>query len=578
MRDVVGVGCNKNGAPIRPDESTEHPNSGLPLHDLTGGNAWVAGVLASAIPGSPNYDQVNYDLLHGPNLTLDMVAGNSNEPEAMIAGMERSRQQLELAASISNVLYDPNTGALSFKVQNQTGHKMLSGFPEGRRIFVNVKAYDTTGALVYELNPYDYTGGTLKGLDYPYDGLGDVPAPQTLGVNEVYVDELIYEAHTSSILTGENHTFHFALATDRYKDNRIPPKGFRIGDAESRLSEPKWHGETVLDYFTAEEYAGGYDAVSLTIPADAANVEINLYYQTTSREYIEFLRNEVNGTGYLTLPGTGAGGGDTAYIVQTDPFFAELKGWGNTLWGLWVHNMNKMGAAPILMAQAFSGTPPEPCQASAPALISTETASGQVTLNWSDVHTADGLVVGYTVYYDQAGKSQLLADLALETSFTDTGLSNGQQYCYKVTARYADCESGFSNVLCATPEAPGQGAVPAGVDYLDTGYYTGNGKNQTFVLADVFVQGDEVIIQAYVLDNNSAPVEGATVELLITGPSSVTLNTGSSDAAGMAEGSWKTTTRKGGTPPGTYTVTTVGVSGTGYEWNGVPTSTTFFIQ
>ena len=577
MRDVVGVGCNKKGAPIRPDESTEHPNSGLPLHDLTGGNAWVAGILASAIPGSPNYDQVNYDLLHAPNLTLDMGAGSSNEPEAMIAGMERSKQQLELAASISDLLYDPNSGALSFKVQNQTGHKLLSGFPEGRRMFVNVKAYDTAGSLIYELNPYDYAGGTLKGLDHPYDGLGDVPAPLTLGVNEVYVDELVYEAHTSSSLTDEDHTFHFALATDRYKDNRIPPKGFRINDAVSRISEPKWHGATALDYFTASEYTGGYDEVSLNIPAGADNVEVNLYYQTTSREYVEFLRNEVNGTGYLTLTGTGAGG-DPPYIVQTDPFFAELKGWGNTLWGLWVHNMNKMGAAPFLMAQAIYGTPPAPCMAPAPNLLSTDAASGQVTLNWSDEHTADGQVVGYTVYYDQAGKSQLLADLGLETSFTDTGLVNGQQYCYKVTSKYADCESEFSNILCATPEAPGQGAVPVGVNSIETGFYSGKGKTKTFNFETVFNQGDEVTFQALVLDQNGAPVEGATVDLSITGASSTTVTIGTSDAAGIAEGSWKTTTRKGGTPTGGYTATTTGVTATGYEWDGVSTSTTFTIQ
>ena len=577
MRDVVGVGCNKKGAPIRPDESTEHPNSGLPLHDLTGGNAWVAGILASAIPGSPNYDQVNYDLLHAPNLTLDMGAGSSNEPEAMIAGMERSKQQLELAASISDLLYDPNSGALSFKVQNQTGHKLLSGFPEGRRMFVNVKAYDTAGSLIYELNPYDYAGGTLKGLDHPYDGLGDVPAPQTLGVNEVYVDELVYEAHTSSSLTDEDHTFHFALATDRYKDNRIPPKGFRINDAVSRISEPKWHGATALDYFTASEYTGGYDEVSLNIPAGADNVEVNLYYQTTSREYVEFLRNEVNGTGYLTLTGTGAGG-DPPYIVQTDPFFAELKGWGNTLWGLWVHNMNKMGAAPFLMAQAIYGTPPAPCMAPAPNLLSTDAASGQVTLNWSDEQTAEGQVVGYTVYYDQAGKSQLLADPGLETSFTDTGLVNGQQYCYKVTSKYAACESEFSNILCATPEAPGQGTVPVGVASIESGYYTGKGKNKTFYLATTFAQGDEITLQVTVLDQNGALIEGATVDLSIVGPSSAAVSTGTSDVDGIAEGSWKTTTRKGGTPTGLYTATTTGVTATGYEWDRVPTLTTFTIE
>jgi hypothetical protein len=59
---------------------------------------------------------------------------------------------------------------------------------------------------------------------------------------------------------------------------------------------------------------------------------------------------------------------------------------------------------------------------------------------------------------------------------------------------------------------------------------------------------------------------------------STTIATGTSDAAGMAEGSWKTTTRKGGTPKGIYTIITTDVTATGYEWNGVPTSATFAIQ
>ena len=40
----------------------------------------------------------------------------------------------------------------------------------------------------------------------------------------------------ASTHTGEDHTFHFALATSRAKDNRIPPKGFRIGEAAARLA------------------------------------------------------------------------------------------------------------------------------------------------------------------------------------------------------------------------------------------------------------------------------------------------------------------------------------------------------
>ena len=64
---------------------------------------------------------------------------------------------------------------------------------------------------------------------------------------------------------------------------------------------PRWHGAAAPDYFTAAEYAGGYDDVALTIPAGADAVEVRLYYQTTSREYIEFLRDEINGNG-STLP------------------------------------------------------------------------------------------------------------------------------------------------------------------------------------------------------------------------------------------------------------------------------------
>jgi cytochrome c553 len=350
MRDVEGPGCNKQGVLIRPTESIEHPNSGLPLHDLSGGNAWVSYVLASAIGGSPNYDATNDQLLNqGPEiLTLDLTQGQGIDPEALLAGVERAKGQLQGAASIKNLEYNSEDGTISFRIQNQTGHKLISGFPEGRRMFVNIKAKTTDGSLIYEVNPYDYQAGTLKGLNYDYqpDPNGILPLPQDINpLNEAYVDELVYEVHPSSDLTGEDETFHFALATDRYKDNRIPPKGFRIEDAAERLIQPVWHGVPDPDYFSPDEYAGGYDEVSLTILAEADLVEVNLYYQTTSREYIEFLRDEINGDA-STLPDP------SAYIIQTDPFFAQLKAWGDTMWQLWSHNMEVPGADPFLMTQA----------------------------------------------------------------------------------------------------------------------------------------------------------------------------------------------------------------------------------
>ncbi len=353
MRDVEGKACDKNSGVLRPTESVEHPESGVPMHDLTGGNVWISRILASTVSSSPNYDAVNNGLLNQGTavLTLNMNAGIGVNAEALLAGADRAEQLLQAAAVVENVNYDPLSGELSFHVQNFTGHKLISGYPEGRRMFVNIKAY-ADGALIHEVNPYDENAGTLKGLSYAYTD--DLSLPEPLTANETYVDALVYEVKPSSSILDEDKTFHFVLADGRYKDNRIPPKGFRIDEASDRLIEPAWNGSIDTSYFTAAEYAGGYDAVALDdynlfVPG-ADSIEINLYYQTTSREYVEFLRNEINGTNG-TLSGTGAGG-DPAYLVQTDPFFTKLKAWGDTIWQLWVHNMNVPGSVPILMTQA----------------------------------------------------------------------------------------------------------------------------------------------------------------------------------------------------------------------------------
>ncbi|MHC4257698.1 MAG: fibronectin type III domain-containing protein [Planctomycetota bacterium] len=579
MRDVVGKAANKNGVPIRPTGSVEHPESGLPLHDLTGGNAWVSFILASAIQGSPNFDQINYDLLNqGPSsLTLDMTQGVGLDAEALIAGAERAKQQLELAASIQEVSYNASNGAVSFKLQNQTGHKLISGFPEGRRMFVNVKAY-SGGTLIYEVNPYDAIVGTLRGLPSAYS-----PSSPALGANEKHIDELVYETHPSSTLTGEDETFHFALATERYKDNRIPPKGFRINEAADRWSVPRWHGDPNPSFFTAEEYAGGYDEVDLSaygvsiVGADA--IEINLYYQTTSREYIEFLRDEINGTGRLTLPAS-------AYVIQTDDFYTQLRAWGDTIWQLWQHNMNLPGAAPYLMTQATVGTTPTPCEAPAPTLLSAVPSNAQVTLTWTDEHTADAGVAGYNVYYDQAGKTQLIADVGMNTAYVDSGLSNGQEYCYKV-ASYdaADCISPLSNILCAIPNNQPQTEVTAQSIQTGKTERIGKGKNATieFVLTDSFAAGDLITVQAYVADvSTGLGIGNATVSIEITGPETTTLTAGPSDNDGLAQATWQTQSPnkkgQGGTSTGNYTATITGIDAAGYTWDAQALSAAFTIQ
>lgn len=342
LPDVAGKAAKQTNV-TRPG-STEHPQSGVPSHDMTGANAWVARVLASAVSGSTNYDATNEQLLNQGSavLTLDLTEGLGIDPEALLAGANRAEQTLARAAVLEDLAYDPDTGELGVKVVNYTGHKLLSGYPEGRRMFLNLKLY-SGGALIHEVNPYDDTAGTLRGLP-------DAASSPPLGHQEIYADELVYEMRTSSSLTGEDHTFHFLLSDAREKDNRIPPKGFRIAEAADRLSVPVTAGVDDPGRFTTEEYAGGYDQVDLSLPAGADHVEARLYYQTTSREYVEFLRDEINGSA-STLVSPTPSGEPEAYIAQTDPFFDALAAWGDTIWQLWLHNKDLPGAAPILVAE-----------------------------------------------------------------------------------------------------------------------------------------------------------------------------------------------------------------------------------
>src|SRR6185436_8343334 len=72
MPDGVGAGCSNAKAIKRPQGSVEHPKSGAPIHDLTGGNALVPFLLASTVPGSPVFDAENANLLGQGAQTLTL--------------------------------------------------------------------------------------------------------------------------------------------------------------------------------------------------------------------------------------------------------------------------------------------------------------------------------------------------------------------------------------------------------------------------------------------------------------------------------------------------------------------------
>jgi hypothetical protein len=562
MRPVTGTGCNKNGVPVRTD---------LPLHDMTGGNYWM--------PEAMKYLDTQGKLRLGGGLTASQIT-------AMDDGALRAKQQLNLAASLT-------VSGNTVKVVNHTGHKLISGYPEGRRMWLNIKWYDGVspdpihedgeyGAITVNIDGTQTQVNTILDLHDPdtkiyeaHYGMTQEWAQTLMKVNAAYYGPIVLDYDRETGADGitiadlaqespgtEHETFHFVLNNTVVKDNRIPPYGMDYEEARKRNALPvpdtQYGGGPTYNYF---------DEVSLNPPSGAQYATVDLVYQPTSWEYIQFL--------YLANNGTDPAQGGNAFLGMEGEYM--LEAW-----------LNKGMAEPYAMASATWGTPPGECNAPTPTMLAANPGDSQVQTVWQEI-PGDPDIVGYKLYYDQAGKAQLIVDLLqLANEYVDTGLTNGQEYCYKVSSYYADCESGFSNILCATPQNPGQ-TMFAGVDTMQTGKWVkeGKGKNATttFVLTQSFTAGDAVVVQAHVENEDLIALPDATVEISINdqnGATVTTLLSGPSNADGWAEATWQTQKPnkkgQGGTPAGVYSAVTTGLTVSGYAWDEVMTSTTFCID
>jgi len=418
MRAINGVGANKAGTPTRTD---------LPLHDMTGGNYWMPDVIL--------YQNTQNTLRLGGGLTTTQI-------DAINAGKSRASQQLQLATSLT-------VSGNTLKVTNLTGHKLISGYPEGRRMWLNVKWYDANNALVREDGAYGPMTVTLNGTPTTVKTILDLDDPNTkiyeahYGMTQEWANQLLGLGYPSTIVlsydrsTGlvdytlgdlaaqapgtDYETFHFVLNNTVVKDNRIPPYGMTYEEARKRNALP----------VPASQYgspaAGGtynyWDSVTLIPPTGATYATIKMMYQPTSWEYVQFL--------YL------ANNKSNAFLA------AE----GDNLLAAW---LNTGMAEPIVMASTTWGSPPAPaCTTPGTPLTLTATAARKaVTLTWAAGTPAPN--GGYRIYYNQSGKLQFRAGVAAGTlAYKDTGLTSRMTYTYVVTA-WQDCN--------------GNGTFDAGVD------------------------------------------------------------------------------------------------------------------
>src|SRR5581483_10158931 len=92
---------------------------------------------------------------------------------------------------------------------------------------------------------------------------------------------------------------------------------------------------------------------------------------------------------------------------------------------------------------------------SAPASLTATPGNAQVSLSWSAAADGGSTVTNYKVYRGTtSGGETLLTTLGSVLSYTDTGVTNGQTYYYKVSAVNSVGEGPKSAEASATPSAP----------------------------------------------------------------------------------------------------------------------------
>ncbi len=237
-----GKFCRVDEAPVRPD---------VRIHNFNGANTWVLRAINE---------------IYDPGVT-------GLDPQGIEDSIARAVEMMQKASDMELTVVG---SSLNVRIINMTGHKLPTGYGEGRRMWLNVKFLDANDNLILEHGAYD-------------------PASAVLSQEDTKVYELkhgISEDVAKIVNRPAGEGFHFVLNNLKLKDNRIPPMGFTNAGFESVQAQP-------INY----TYADGqyWDDTVFTIPPGTRTVRVALYHQLTSKEYIEFLRdqNTTNSAGRL---------------------------------------------------------------------------------------------------------------------------------------------------------------------------------------------------------------------------------------------------------------------------------------
>lgn len=194
------------------------------------------------------------------------------------------------------------------KVTNTSGHRLPSGYSEGRRMWVNMAVVDLNG-VVYQSGYYDQASATLF-TDGSMTGLNRSLFPVIDATVENAV--MVYERVTGACLV-DDVSGNLVSCTPSFDplndfilfDNRIPPFGFTYADYRQAGVKfwnydpatflPFEEVDASLQFSTRFPDGQNWDEITYrfngpTDPNAALGVRAEVAFQSHSREYMEYLR------------------------------------------------------------------------------------------------------------------------------------------------------------------------------------------------------------------------------------------------------------------------------------------------
>jgi subtilisin family serine protease len=141
---------------------------------------------------------------------------------------------------------------------------------------------------------------------------------------------------------------------------------------------------------------------------------------------------------------------------------------------------------------------PTPTKPDAPRNLQANPGDKQITLTWDVPFSNGGDVIFDYHVYDNLGN--LIATVGTDLTYTDTGLTNDQEYSYKITAENINGESDYSNVDSAIPSEPNNDPISATFTYSGEG-----GKNS-----------DKHLLVTIELLQGVSPLSGSNIVIILT--------------------------------------------------------------